>query len=125
MNINFLIVYSIHVIVWVFVLLAFLNPKTAYINLFILIPLIYICHSLFPKCVLSSVENKIEDDSEDKINTIKKFNILLKHGSELQKKLAKTYSHSPLSHQAFLILGAVTSAYALKRRYNIKMSDFK
>ena len=121
MNINFLIVYSIHVIVWVFVLLAFLNPKTAYINLFILIPLIYICHSLFPKCVLSSVENK----TEDKINTIKKFNILLKHGSELQKKLAKTYSHSPLSHQAFLILGAVTSAYALKRRYNIKMSDFK
>jgi hypothetical protein len=123
MDPKFLLVYSIHLIIWIFVLVAFLNPKTAFINLFILIPLIYICHALFPKCVLSSIEEKLEDDSENKIKTIKKIFKPLKHMTELQKKLKKTHEHSPLSMQGILILGAITSAYALKRKYNMKMSD--
>lgn len=125
MNINFLIVYSIHILITLFVLIAFLNPKTAFINLFILIPLIYICHALFHKCILTIVQEKIDDNSKNKINTIKKFFKPLKNAVELQEHFRKIRIHSPLNIQGILILGAITSAYTLKRRYNIKMSDFK
>ena len=42
MNIIFIFLCIIHILVWTFVLLAFINKTTAFINLYIVIPSIYI-----------------------------------------------------------------------------------
>ena len=52
----YFLIYLIHFILWLFVVFAFLNKKTAIFNIYILIPIIYISH-IFAGCLLDDVEN--------------------------------------------------------------------
>ena len=45
-EICFFLLVIFHIFIWVFILLAFLNKKTAKINLYFIIPLVYILHIL-------------------------------------------------------------------------------
>jgi hypothetical protein len=40
----FIFLWIFHILIWAFVLLAFLNEKTAYYNLYFVVPFIYIIH---------------------------------------------------------------------------------
>ena len=42
----FNLIAIIHLLIWVFVLFGFVNINTAWVNLFIIIPVIYILHIL-------------------------------------------------------------------------------
>ena len=78
MNFLFIILCIIHIIVWVFILLAFLNPITAYYNVYYVIPIIYILHIL-PFHIIISLKKKIyTDDKEeiDKETNVSKFLII-------------------------------------------------
>jgi hypothetical protein len=57
MNLFFIFICLIHILIWIFVLLAFLNKKLAYINIIYIIPIIYILHIL-PFHILINIKKK-------------------------------------------------------------------
>jgi len=111
----FKVICIFHILIWLFILLAFLNKKLAKFNLYILIPAIYIIHIL-PFHLLSSLkESMYKDDWEEKADSLTSSIIVLGQYTDIQKVLDKFCFASPFSPQGMLILGAITSAYALKR----------
>ena len=117
MNFLFIILCIIHIIVWVFILLAFLNPITAYYNVYYVIPIIYILHIL-PFHIIISLKKKIyTDDKEeiDKETNVSKFLIIPYIFINIQKFFEKFSFCSPLSPQGMLIFGLITSIYRLKQ----------
>lgn len=120
-NIIFSFLAIIHYLIWVFVLLAFLNIKLANINLFIVIPLIYILH-IFPFHIIEKAkENTINNEQErnQELNNINKGFIIPYYFIRLQKTLEEKCFCSPISPQGLLIFGALSSAYVLKYNKNI------
>ena len=113
MNLFFIFICLIHILIWIFVLLAFLNKKLAYINIIYIIPIIYILHIL-PFHILISIKKKIYENNYVKNNNIIRKNLIIPYYFEIiQKKLSKYCTFSPLSPQGMLIFGAITSSYRL------------
>lgn len=110
----FIFVCVLHIVVWMIVLLSFLNKTLAYLNLYYFIPFIYLMHML-PFHILSTMEKNIHPNSyEEKFNKIKKYSIVGELYEKLNKKLNFCF-FNPLSPQGMLILGCITSAYKLKK----------
>ena len=112
----FNLICVIHCLVWIFVLFAFLNRKLAYINIFYIIPLIYIIH-IFPFHIITkSKENLYPDSWEEKYNNFLESSPLgiLKVYVDTQEKLDNYCFGNPIGPQGMLILGLITSAYSLK-----------
>ena len=63
MNIYFTILGLIHILIWTFVLFAFLNKTLAKINIYFVIPSIYIIH-LLPFHILESLKSKIYNKNQ-------------------------------------------------------------
>jgi hypothetical protein len=118
MNFLFIILCIIHIFIWAFVLLAFLNPKTAYYNVYYVIPIIYIVHIL-PFHIIVSLKKKIYTDDNEEIekeSTVSKFLIIPYLFNNAQKFFKKYSFCSPLSPQGMLIFGLLTSIYRLKQK---------
>jgi len=113
-EICFYAICMLHVIIWIFVQLAFLNPKLAYINLFYIIPFIYIMHILPFHVLNESKKNMYPNDHEDMIDKFSKLTILPNLHKKAEIVLDKFCFKSPINPQGMLIFGALTSAYALK-----------
>jgi hypothetical protein len=113
MNKLFVSIYTFHILLWVFVLSAFLNKKTAFFNVYYLIPFIYIVH-LLPFHVLTKTENNIgKEKSNEMRNSIKQKMII----PYLFFKLKHFFDFSfqnPFSNQGMMIFGLITSAYKLR-----------
>lgn len=104
----------IHIIIWLFVMLAFLNKKTAEINLYYLIPFIYILHML-PFHILNSLKHYIEpENTEKKIKDYENSNILSKNFYLFKDSIFKNSFGNPLSPQGMMIFGAITCAWTLR-----------
>jgi len=103
----------IHIIVWLFVLFAFLDKKTAYYNVYYIIPLIYIIHIL-PFHVLVKMKQELHPDTwkNDEELILKKL-VIPEHFVNLQKKLEQKCFCSPISPQGMLIFGLITSILTL------------
>ena len=113
----FYLICLVHLIIWIFILSAFFNKKTAYINLFYVIPAIYILHIL-PFHILILLKKIMYPDTYENMNDTFGENIsfgLLNKYVELQKVFDKKCTFSPISPQGMMIFGAITSAYALRR----------
>lgn len=102
----------IHVVVWLFVMFAFLNNQYARINLYYIIPLIYILHTLPFHILIQSKKHLVGENMEEEQD---KFlsNIHLKWATDLQKYLEEKCFFSPLSAQGMMIFGALSSSYVL------------
>jgi len=101
----------IHILIWIFVVFAFLNKDLAIINLSYVIPFIYILQIL-PLHILNTAKcyvNKNCDKDNKKIEKSIGFSYL--------KDLFKNSFGNPLSAQGLLILGAVLSFY--KTKYSV------
>ena len=98
-----------------FVVFSFINKKTAYYNLYYVIPCIYIIHMLPIHCINQAKKSLYPDSWEDKSNNISNKLII---GSIFQfiKKIFKNSFASPVSPQGLLILGLITSSYRLKKK---------
>lgn len=101
-------------IVWLFVLTAFIFKDTALLNIFIVIPLIYILH-IMPFHIFEEVKHNL-CPNEYKKST--------KNGGKglYHKILNKSCDYcfkSPITIQGFLIFGMITSVYSLYIRGNI------
>lgn len=113
MNNLFTAIYIFHLLIWVFVLLAFLHKKTAFYNIYYVIPFIYIVHIL-PFHILTKTEDKIGHDKSDEMREkIQKYTII----PYLFFKLKNIFEFSfknPFSVQGMMIFGLITSAYKLR-----------
>ena len=113
-NIIFYSIATLHVLIWVFVLLAFLNTYTAKINLYIVIPFIYCIHILpFHILVQSKINLFGKEHAMKKENEYNQLLIIPYYFSRLQEFLEKKCFLSPISGQGMLILGYITSLYKL------------
>ena len=103
----------IHVLFWIFVIFAFLNKKTAYINLYYIIPCVYVIHIL-PFHLLISLKKKMypntwekeADSFENKLFFVKAF-------KKLQNWFINLSTFSPISPQGMMIFGLISSLYKL------------
>ena len=110
----FNLICFIHVIIWAFVLVAFVDNSTASFNLFYVVPFIYLLHIL-PFHILIETKKKMNPETwEEKDNAVKSTLILPELFDRLQKFLDHKCFMSPLSAQGMLIFGAITSAWKLK-----------
>jgi hypothetical protein len=114
MNPIFVLLCIVHILVWLFVLVAFINKKTAYWNLFYVVPFIYILHML-PFHLLNTMKKGMyPDDWEDRTLYINSVIPPVELFTNFQKFTTKHCFMSPVSPQGMLIFGAITSAWALK-----------
>ena len=123
MNLIFFIICLFHVIIWLFIVFAFLNKKTSYYNLLYVIPLIYICHML-PFHILTRFKESIyKTKDEFKKNNNEAFNILIFPSIHkyFRDNVFKNSFANPFSPQGLLILGAITSAWSLKKNLSIDL----
>lgn len=101
-----------------FILFAFLNKSAAYINLYYLVPFIYIIH-IFPFHFLEYTKEQMYATSyKEKINDFNKASPfgILKVYKDIQDNLDNYCFANPIGAQGMLIFGAITSAYSLKKR---------
>jgi hypothetical protein len=103
----------IHVIIWLFVLFAFVNKRTAYYNLYYIIPLIFVLHML-PFHPLEEAKTYLyPDDMRQRVDLIQNTLVV----GRIQKMLCDCFENSfasPMTPQGMLIFGALSSAQALK-----------
>ncbi len=117
MNILFIILCIIHISIWAFVIFAFINPTTAYYNVYYIIPFIYFIQIL-PFHILVSLKNNIynnEQDRKDKEDEVSKYLILPNLFNKLSKFFDEFSYFNPISPQGLLIFGLITSIYRLKK----------
>jgi hypothetical protein len=114
MNIIFIFACIIHILIWTFVLLAFLNKNTAWYNLYYIIPFIYLIHTILPGHVLNEIKKNIYPNSwETKAAVVGDTLIIPRIFSKVRFNLNKYCFQNPLSPQGMLILGSITSLYSL------------
>lgn len=117
MNIVFIILCIIHILIWGFILLAFINPSTAYINVYYVIPIIYLLHILPFHIIVSLKKNIYKDDNvrNDNEHEVYKGLIIPELFTKLSKFFDTFTTFNPISPQGMLIFGLITSIYRLKK----------
>lgn len=109
----FITLCLLHIFVWIFVLFAFFNKKTALINIYFVVPVIFMIHIL-PFHIIVSLKKKLYPQTA--MQKLKEFDNLLiipKYFMKLTKILDKYSFANPLSGQGMLIFGLLTSIYKL------------
>jgi hypothetical protein len=112
-NILFTIICLFHILIWLFVLIAFIDIRTAKINLYIIVPLIYILHILPFHILVESKKKLNEDNWEEDAKKIEKKLIIPYYFIKLMKSLKKYCFFSPISPQGMLLFGMISSSYRL------------
>lgn len=117
-NLIFFIVCLIHIFIWIFILLAFLNKKFALFNIYYLIPLIYIAHIL-PFHILIEIKKCLfRNNFEEKVKKIDSVLIIPKYFQRLMNNLHNKCTFSPISPQGMMIFGLISSIFSLKYIHN-------
>jgi hypothetical protein len=109
----------IHVLVWTFVIFAFLNTKTAYFNINYLIPFIYIVHLLPFHILIKAKQNIYPKTYNKELEDTDKMLILPYYFLKLQSFLDKKCTGNPISGQGMMIFGALSSSNVLLNNINI------
>jgi len=117
MNLLFIILCIVHISIWIFVLFAFINPTTAYYNVYYIIPFIYFIQIL-PFHIIVSLKSNIYNDEKDrhkKENEVSNSLILPGLFNKLSKFFDDFSFFNPISPQGMLIFGLISSIYRLKK----------
>ena len=107
----------IHILIWIFIVFAFLDKDLAIINLSYVIPFIYILQIL-PLHVLNTAKCHVNKNCVKDNKKIEKS-----IGFSYLKDLFKNSFENPLSAQGLLILGAVLSFYKLNTASHLKHAN--
>tara|TARA_B000000475_G_scaffold226273_1_gene190496 strand:+ start:111 stop:476 length:366 start_codon:yes stop_codon:yes gene_type:complete len=110
----FLFLALTHIFIWLFVIFAFLNKKTAYYNLYYVIPIIFVIHMLPFHFINSSKKYLYPSKWREKSSDIED-GVLIGPIHKFTKNIFSNSFASPMSAQGMLILGSILSAYSLKR----------
>ena len=115
----FNLIAIIHLLIWVFVLFGFVNINTAWVNLFIIVPVIYILHILPFHIIQKTKEKMYRDDWKVKVDRVENSVFVVKYFNKLSTYCNKHCFASPISPQGMLIFGALSSAYVLLNNCNV------
>jgi hypothetical protein len=115
-RIIFDLICLIHVIIWIFIIFAFIDIRAANINLFYIIPLIYLLHILPFHIIIEQKKKLYKNSYKNKENEFFKKTSLI-HIINLIEYLDKKCFLSPLSAQGMMIFGALSSSYVLLNKY--------
>jgi hypothetical protein len=111
-NLLFNLLCYFHLIIWIFVIFSFVKKEYAYFNLKYVIPLIYIFHTL-PFHLLTKIKYTVEkEDTENKIKEFENNNIIFYNYKKLKNIFNNSFAN-PLSPQGLIILGSITSSWAI------------
>lgn len=112
MDVAFTALAVAHILIWAFVMLAWLHPRAAVINLTVIIPLIYVVHML-PFHVLTAAKQRMHPQTwQQDSKAVEHVMVVPGLFDEVRKAFDKSYAN-PLSAQGMLVLGAITSAWRL------------
>ena len=109
----FVILCLIHILIWIFILFAFLKKKLAYYNVYYVIPIIYILH-MFSFHFLNKIKKYMYNDWMKKVHIIENYILPIRLFQYCRNVIFKNSFGNPLSPQGMLILGLITSSYSLK-----------
>lgn len=122
-NFIFTILYLFHILIWAFVLVASFFKSTVKINIYLIIPIIYLIH-LLPFHILEKIKlnlmNNNEIDKKIKQDNIDFVLILPNLFSKLVKYLDKKCTFNPISPQGMLIFGLIIGLY---NAYPVKLKS--
>ena len=101
----------VHLAIWAFVLLAFVNKRAARFNVTRLIPLVYVAHML-PFHVLTETKREAcGEDWESVDDSVVDALVLPRVFKQAQAYAAAHCFASPISPQGMLLFGALSSAW--------------
>ena len=106
------IVSVVHIGIWAFVLLAFLNERAARFNVTVLIPLIYVAHML-PFHTLTEVKRQACKGWESVDDYIVDLLVVPRLFKDAQSYARTNCFESPISPQGMLLFGALSSTWRL------------
>lgn len=103
----------VHVLVWTFILFAWTNRQAAFWNLYYVVPAVYVLHMLPVHLLTEAKKNMRPDSWERDDKAVQGFFVFPKVYDRLVSALDGC-TFNPLSPQGMLVLGAITSAWALR-----------
>jgi len=107
-----IVLVIIHIAIWAFILLAFVDERTARLNVTVLIPLVYIAHAL-PFHVLTAGKQSACTDWRQIDDRIVDALVLPRMFKRAQAYTDARCFMSPISPQGMMIFGALTSAWRI------------
>lgn len=111
----FLFLAVIHIIVWLFVIFACLNEKTAYYNLYYVIPSVFVMH-MFPFHFINTLKESLYPSNWKEKSKDVAERLIIGYLKKFLKNIFSNSFASPMSPQGMLILGSILSSYSLKSR---------
>lgn len=113
----FAAVVALHVLVWAFVLLAWVHPRAAAANVLVVVPGIYVLHALLPVHVLETIKAWMRPSSwkRDSDELLRSW-VVPGAFVRVQEWAATRAFMSPVSPQGMLVIGSLTSCWALMGR---------
>ena len=111
------IILIIHILFWLFLLIAFLFPKLALFNILFLLPIVYLIH-IFPQHPLNSAEQMLCPDRYKKDRHFNETEAFKKY----QNQAEKFCTFSPISYQGMMIFSYITCVISLYCRGYVKLN---
>lgn len=114
MDVAFVAVAVVHMAIWAFVLLAWLHPRTALVNVLVVVPAIYVVHML-PFHVLNTLKQRMHPGTWKKDTRDVSKALVVPYLVEKTRDAMRSSFANPLSPQGMLLFGAITSAWVVFR----------
>jgi len=115
MNLGIIVIHTAYIMLYVFVCFAFLDQRLAHVNLYYVLPVMYITY-LLPKCPVEYAELAATGGNADERLAYRQSNPVFSIWGALSDKVGNKTFARPLSETGLLVFGGIMSAYALKRK---------
>lgn len=121
MNLIIGIIWIIHILLWVYVIIGpfFVSKKMAKINLFIILPMIYLIHTILPRHFLNYLKGKAAgakntQEENQAVNDQEKWirsNTPMGYWFSMRDGINKWSAYDPLGAQGMVILAFIINVY--------------
>ena len=115
MDVAFVSLTVVHMLIWAFVLLAWAHPRTALLNVLVVIPGIYVLHIL-PFHVLNTLKQRMHPGTWKRDSLRVSKALVVPYLVERLRNSMRSSFANPLSSQGMLVFGACTSAWVALAR---------
>ncbi len=118
MKAKVLIVEIVHLLIWILIFASFFNRKLARINLFYIIPVVYISHIL-PFHTLCKLKDILSEEESDKNNVVDGETVkqeekkLMDRIHDIRVNLGEGAYIPPFTAQGMVLLAGILSVYTL------------
>ena len=112
-KIFFYLVAIVHILIWSFIVFAFSSVKYAKMNIYYVIPLIYMIHILPFHLLVKTKKSLYPNTWEEKQDDFATVLIFPKLYNDLCDSLSKVSTFNPISPQGLMIFGMISSLFKI------------